>query len=55
MVNLGNHIIECMWTFSQALLGAVYLALILFICIVVCVLLRRLIIIKRENYQENQE
>ena len=23
MVNLGNHIIECIWTFSQALLGAV--------------------------------
>ena len=55
MVNLGNHIIECIWTFSQAFLGAVYLALILLICIAVCALLHRFIIIKRENYQESQE
>ena len=55
MVNLGNHIIECIWTFSQALLGAVYLGLILLIGIVVYVLLRKFIIIKKENYQESQE
>ena len=55
MVNLENHIIECILTFSQALLGAIYLALILLICIVVCALLHRFIIIKREDYQESQE
>ena len=55
MVNIGNHIIECIWTFIQAFLGGVYLALMLFCSITVVALLNRLIINRREGYSESQK
>jgi len=55
MVNLGNHIVECIWEFIQAFLGAVYLALILLVCVAVVALLHRFVIARQEGYTESQK
>ena len=55
MVYLGNHIIECIWAFINAFLGAVYLALIVLVGITVVALLHRFIIVRREGYTESQK
>jgi hypothetical protein len=52
MVKLVNHIVECIWEFIQAFLGAVYLALILLVLITAVALLHRLIIVCRDFYRK---
>jgi hypothetical protein len=55
MVNFGNHIIDCISAFIHAFLGAVYLALILLVCIAAVALLHRFIIARQEGYTEIQK
>ena len=52
MVYLANHIIECIWSFIHAFLGAVYLTFILLVCVAAIALLHRFIIAKQEGYSE---
>ena len=35
MIHLQNHITDCIWLFVQACLGAVYLSLIVLLCITI--------------------
>lgn len=55
MVYLGNHIIDCIWAFIHAFLGAVYLALIVLVGITVVALLHRFIIVRQDSYTESQK
>jgi hypothetical protein len=55
MFYLGNHILGCILVFGQALLGAVYLALIVFVVFAAFLSILRLAKVKGEGLERNQE